>query len=123
MAAGLRSELPSLEHVVVLADGQPAPGKAGPVEPAVLDARRPALDRTAQLLFTSGTSGEPKGVLHRHDVLMRAADAHIRHFALGSQDVAARCALARVEGSASPDPHCACASGMEQLLFASCNAR
>ena len=42
---------------------------------------------------------------------------------LGSQDAAARCALARVEGSASPDPRCACASGMEQLLFASCNAR
>jgi Flp pilus assembly protein TadD len=40
--------------------------------------------------------------------------------ALGSQDAAARCALARVQGSASPDPRCACASGMEQLLFAKC---
>jgi 3-phosphoshikimate 1-carboxyvinyltransferase len=41
----------------------------------------------AQLLFTSGTSGEPKGALHRHDVLMRAAEHHIEHFGLGAEDV------------------------------------
>ena len=38
-------------------------------------------------MFTSGTSGEPKGALHRHDVLMRAADHHIDHFGLGGDDV------------------------------------
>jgi tetratricopeptide (TPR) repeat protein len=43
--------------------------------------------------------------------------------ALGSQDPAARCAFARVDGSASPDLRCPCASGMEQLLFAPCSAR
>ena len=47
----------------------------------------PRPDQLAQLLFTSGTSGEPKGALHRHDVLMRAADHHIDHFGLGADDV------------------------------------
>ena len=40
----------------------------------------------AQLLFTSGTSGEPKGVLHRNDVLMRAAAMEIEHLGLGAKD-------------------------------------
>ena len=46
-----------------------------------------APEQIAQLLFTSGTSGEPKGALHRHDVLTRAADHHIEHFGLGAEDV------------------------------------
>ncbi|HEX4013765.1 MAG TPA: 3-phosphoshikimate 1-carboxyvinyltransferase [Candidatus Cybelea sp.] len=40
----------------------------------------------AQLLFTSGTSGEPKGVLHRNDVLMRAAAMEIEHLGLDARD-------------------------------------
>ncbi len=87
MAAGLREELPALEHVVVLeghsagngsANGR---GGAGGIFPHL------AADQLAQLLFTSGTSGEPKGALHRHDALMRAADHHIAHFGLGTEDV------------------------------------
>ena len=80
MAAGLRSELPALEHVIVL-DGD------APAGHAVVAAPRPRPDQIAQLLFTSGTSGEPKGALHRHDALMRAADHHIAHFGLRSDDV------------------------------------
>ena len=79
MAAGL----PSVEHLVVLPDeyerlvaaGSPRPSSAGDPH------------RLAQLLFTSGTSGEPKGALHRYDVLTRAADHHIEHFGLGAGDV------------------------------------
>ena len=83
MAAGVRAGLPALEHVVVVDDDPPtgAPAPAGPGAP------RPRPDQIAQLLFTSGTSGEPKGALHRHDVLMRAADHQIAHFGLGADDV------------------------------------
>ncbi len=42
---------------------------------------------TAQLLFTSGTTGEPKGVLQTHASLNEAAAMHIRHFGLTNADV------------------------------------
>ncbi|MBV8217717.1 MAG: AMP-binding protein, partial [Solirubrobacterales bacterium] len=80
MAAGLRLELPALEHVIAL-DGDAPTAEPGPDVPG------PRSDQIAQLLFTSGTSGEPKGALHRHDALMRAADHHIAHFGLSGEDV------------------------------------
>jgi cyclohexanecarboxylate-CoA ligase len=103
MAAGLRDVLPTLENVVVLG-GAPggAPGSAatspetgtyqfgtGTYQSSEMPVAfpAPAPDQHAQLLFTSGTSGEPKGALHRHEVLDRAADHHIEHFDLGADDV------------------------------------
>ncbi len=56
------------------------------VDTAALDARRPDPTAIVQLLFTSGTSGEPKGVLHRNDVLMRAAAMEVEHLGLGPED-------------------------------------
>lgn len=41
--------------------------------------------------------------------------------ALGSLDLAGRCALARLEETASPDPRCACQAELYQLLFSSCD--
>jgi 3-phosphoshikimate 1-carboxyvinyltransferase len=83
MAEGLCTALPGLAHVVVLPDAY------GELLGSDSSAGFPALtpDQIAQLLFTSGTSGEPKGALHRHDALMRAADHQIEHFGLGSDDV------------------------------------
>ncbi|WP_037573778.1 3-phosphoshikimate 1-carboxyvinyltransferase [Phaeacidiphilus oryzae] len=52
-----------------------------------LDALRPAPDAPAQLLFTSGTSGRPKGVLHTAGTLSRAAAMEIRHLGLDRSDV------------------------------------
>ncbi|MGP0025353.1 MAG: 3-phosphoshikimate 1-carboxyvinyltransferase [Streptosporangiaceae bacterium] len=53
---------------------------------AALAARVPAPTGRAQLLFTSGTSGEPKGALHRMDALSRAAAMEVRHLGLTSAD-------------------------------------
>jgi 3-phosphoshikimate 1-carboxyvinyltransferase len=95
---------PGVEHIVVVGPEVPLPdgsllSGSGPrwhslgqaasrqvVDRAVLDARSPAPTARAQLLFTSGTSGEPKGVLHRMDALTRAATMEVRHLGLGDAD-------------------------------------
>jgi cyclohexanecarboxylate-CoA ligase len=106
-ASAFNGELPLyLEHVVVSASGSkrhPLPATDNDngrlhwlrfeetiaeihVDRQALEARRMPADATAQLLFTSGTSGEPKGVLHRNDVLMRAAAMEIEHLGLHAGD-------------------------------------
>ena len=72
------------EHVLVV-DGQPGQGTrswdefmATPWEerrdPAELAALRPDPNEVTLLMFTSGTTGEPKGVMHTHNTLVAAND-------------------------------------------------
>lgn len=93
-----------LEHVVVLARSggssrlpQPPPDgvrlhdwgtalKTTTVDRAALDAIHPTAAATAQLLFTSGTTGEPKGVMQSSSNLVRAVSMEIRHLGLGPED-------------------------------------
>lgn len=55
-------------------------------DPHALAARRPDPTEVAQLLFTSGTTGEPKGVLHTHQTLLRALEAHVATLGLRAED-------------------------------------
>jgi len=87
MVAGLRDQLPALEHVLVV--DAPA-DEAGPGatsydafmataweqrrDPASLAALRPDPNEVTLLIFTSGTTGEPKGVMHTHNTVIAAND-------------------------------------------------
>jgi cyclohexanecarboxylate-CoA ligase len=90
-----------IEHVLVVgADGAPALPRtegarwhdfaaavAGQVpDAAAIAARKPAPTALSQLFFTSGSTGEPKGVLHRYDALTRAAMMEVEHLGLGRDD-------------------------------------
>jgi 3-phosphoshikimate 1-carboxyvinyltransferase len=53
---------------------------------AAIAARKPDPTALSQLFFTSGSTGEPKGVLHRFDALTRAAMMEVEHLGLGRDD-------------------------------------
>ncbi|GAA2244234.1 AMP-binding protein [Herbiconiux moechotypicola] len=56
------------------------------VDASALLARRPGGDDVAQLLFTSGTTGEPKGVQHLHRTLGTATAMEVAHLGLTGGD-------------------------------------
>jgi 3-phosphoshikimate 1-carboxyvinyltransferase len=91
----------AVEHVIVVgADGAPdlptttdvqwhdfaAAVAAQELDTAAIVARKPDPTALAQLFFTSGSTGEPKGVLHRYDALTRAAMMEVEHLGLGRDD-------------------------------------
>lgn len=83
MVERVRGDWPSLEHVLVVG------GPSGPTswedfmatpweqrrDPAGLAAVRPDPNDVTLLIFTSGTTGEPKGVMHTHNTVVAANDA------------------------------------------------
>ena len=88
MVDRLRPTWPALQHVFVV-DGQP--GDANPSweafmdtpweqrrDPAELAALRPDPNDVTLLMFTSGTTGEPKGVMHTHNTPGRGHRAAAR---------------------------------------------
>ncbi|MCK1516873.1 AMP-binding protein [Bradyrhizobium sp. 190] len=88
MAQGMRGDLPDLQHVIVVdGDGPDSferallasdPGKL----PVGL-----APDDMSVLMFTSGTTGEPKGVMHTSNSLIACCKALTGRFGLDSSDV------------------------------------
>jgi cyclohexanecarboxylate-CoA ligase len=80
-----------VEHVLVVgSSGAPALPKTDGVRwhdfAAAIAARKPGPAALSQLFFTSGSTGEPKGVLHRYDALTRAAMMEVEHLGLGRDD-------------------------------------
>jgi cyclohexanecarboxylate-CoA ligase len=90
MSAAVARSVPTLRHRVLLG------GAAAGIDDALdfdrdlyhaepstvdLDARESGPDDPAQVIFTSGTTGEPKGVVHSHNTLyaMNRAQADVLH--------------------------------------------
>ena len=98
MAAGMRAGLPKLEHVIVV-DGE---GENGfqrlllggddRVEPParIADSALQPGD-LAVMMFTSGTTGSPKGVMHTSNTLVACTNALSGRFHLTSDDVMLAC--------------------------------
>jgi cyclohexanecarboxylate-CoA ligase len=87
LAAGLRPDLPALEHVVTVR-AEAGPGMTAwdtlPTPPAPAPATDP--DAIALLMYTSGTTADPKGVLHSHATLLAEARSLAAVHALGPAD-------------------------------------
>ena len=84
MGSVLQAELPGLRHVICVGDTE-AEGLVSSNELLVpLDTTPPAivlpdLDALAVLAFTSGTSGESKGVMHSHRSMHAGIDDFVSH--------------------------------------------
>ncbi len=97
MLGGLAPETPSLRTVVVV-DGQDgqgdlswaglvALGRGSQIDRRVLDLLTPDPNDVYEIIFTSGTTGEPKGVMHTHNTLWAANRAMIETQSFTSADV------------------------------------
>ena len=96
MARGLRKDLPALEHVFVVDGlGEDAFDRALLSGGARVDATpgRPLLapDAMAVVMFTSGTTGSPKGVMHSTNTLLACNRSLSGRFHLEADDVMLAC--------------------------------
>jgi len=89
MANGMRGDLPFLQHLVVV-DGQ----GANSFDQLLLRDDTPPLntaglapDDVQLLMYTSGTTGEPKGVMHTSNTLFANLHGFIKAYGLSQQDV------------------------------------
>ena len=94
MARGLRASLPALRRIVVVDDDgpdgfEPALLHHADAVPPPADVSSAALgpDDLAVLMFTSGTTGEPKGVMHSSNTLIACLNSLAGRLELAEDDV------------------------------------
>ena len=91
MVDRLRGDWPDPVDVLVVGDGSwdelvDTPWEEK-VDPASLAALRPDPNDVTLLIFTSGTTGEPKGVMHTHNTMVAANDPLPERLGVGSDSV------------------------------------
>jgi cyclohexanecarboxylate-CoA ligase len=88
MAAGLRPQLPELRHVLVVGGaGETAFERLLESPGETATSHSPSPDDVIQILFTSGTTGEPKGVMHTSNTLFSNLVHYAERLRLGEGDV------------------------------------
>lgn len=92
----LRDELEHLTQVVVVGPAVPSgavawndlvSSHAARTPPAVLQYLAPSGNDIAELAFTSGTTGQPKGAMHTHDSAVCTVGSTIRRQRFGPEDI------------------------------------
>ncbi len=89
MTERLRPSLPDLEHVVIVRGEGALTFDALVASGRGRSFARPQVDASSvkMLLYTSGTTGRPKAVLHSHNTLNRILDQSSRHWGMRPGDV------------------------------------
>jgi len=105
MAEGMGPRLPHLQHIVVVGGSGATAFDALLANPdfdddpdleRIVTANRPGANDVHELVYTSGTTGEPKGVMHTTNTMMSNLIPYARRLGLSSDDVV---------GMASPMAH------------------
>ncbi|HXE69003.1 MAG TPA: AMP-binding protein, partial [Hyphomicrobiaceae bacterium] len=95
MLQQIRAELPRLQHLFAVGGRGEASFEHAflqrpaltPAEKAGLAARRPAPNDAVELIYTSGTSGEPKAVMHTANTVLAAAATFVKDIPVDHADV------------------------------------